>query len=414
MAKTTSAPKKHRNYTRFSLPTRIEHLAMLLSFTTLAFTGLPQKFPTGGVSIAIIRLLGGIDNTRLIHHSAATVLMLVAIWHILFAGYHFFVLRKGIPILPGLQDVKDGWKALMYNFGLSKTRPQMGRYTFEEKMEYWSLVWGTVIMGLTGFAMWNPITTVKLLPGEIIPAAKAAHGAEAILAVLAIIIWHMYAVHLKRFNKAMWTGKVSEEEMLEEHPLELADIKAGIAERPVAPSVLRKRQMVYYPIAGVLAIVMLGGVYGFVNGEQSSIKTIPPAPIQVTVYAPETPTPLPTLPPTATPVPTQTPAATPTPGGEAATSGPSAPSLTWDGYAGPLFAQKCLTCHNANLVSGGLNLTTYADAMQGGQDGPVIVPGNSANSKLYQIQAAGGHFGQLAPDELSQIADWINQGALEK
>ena len=113
--------------------------------------------------------------------------------------------------------------------------PQMGRYTFEEKMEYWAFVWGAIIMGATGFMMWNPISTVKFLPGEVIPAAKAAHGGEALLAVLAIIIWHMYGVHIKRFNKSMWTGKMSEEEMLHEHPLELADIKAGIADRPVDP-----------------------------------------------------------------------------------------------------------------------------------------------------------------------------------
>jgi len=56
----------------------------------------------------------------------------------------------------------------------------MGRFTFEEKAEYWALVWGTVIMALTGFMMWNPIATAKFLPGEVYPAAKAAHGAEAV------------------------------------------------------------------------------------------------------------------------------------------------------------------------------------------------------------------------------------------
>ncbi len=93
---------------------------------------------------------------------------------------------------------------------VAKTPPQMGRYTFEEKMEYWAFAWGAIIMGATGFMMWNPISTVKFLPGEVIPAAKAAHGGEALLAVLAIIIWHMYGVHIKRFNKSMWTGKMSE------------------------------------------------------------------------------------------------------------------------------------------------------------------------------------------------------------
>ncbi len=87
-------------------------------------------------------------------------------------------------------------------------------------------------MIITGFMMWNPIATARFLPGDFIPAAKAAHGGEALLAVLAIIVWHMYGVHIKHFNKSMFTGKISEEEMLDEHPLELADIKAGIANRP--------------------------------------------------------------------------------------------------------------------------------------------------------------------------------------
>ena len=179
----------------------------------------------------VITLWGGIENVRATHHVAATVLMLVVIFHLLEIGYKAFVLRTPFTMLPGFQDVKDAWMALRYNLGLGKSRPQMGRYSFEEKAEYWALVWGILIMALTGFAMWNPLATVRLLPGDFIPAAKTAHGAEAILAVLAIIVWHMYGVHVKRFNKAMWTGQLTEEEMLHEHPLELADIKAGLARR---------------------------------------------------------------------------------------------------------------------------------------------------------------------------------------
>ena len=66
--------------------------------------------------------------------------------------------------------------------------------------------------------------------------------------MLAIIIWHMYGVHVKRFNKSMFTGQMSEHDMLHEHPLELADIKAGIAERQVDPVTLRKRERAYFPV----------------------------------------------------------------------------------------------------------------------------------------------------------------------
>jgi cytochrome b subunit of formate dehydrogenase len=205
----------------------------------------------------MIGFFGGIETTRLIHHVFAIVVMLLAVYHILDVGYQIFVKRTRLNMLPGVQDIKDAWKAFMYNIGFSKKRPQMGRFSFEEKAEYWALIWGIAIMGITGFMMWNPITTARFLPGEIIPASKAAHGGEALLAVMAIVVWHMYGVHLKRFNKAMFTGKQTEKEMLHEHPLELADIKAGIAERPVDSKSLRKRKTIYYPVAGVLAGVML-------------------------------------------------------------------------------------------------------------------------------------------------------------
>ena len=406
-----------RTYERFPLARRIEHLVMLLSFTTLALTGLPQKFASADLSIAFVYILGGIENLRKIHHFAAIVMMLGTAWHILVFGYMGYVRRTRFTMLPSLQDVKDGWQAFMYNIGRAKTPPQMGRYTFEEKMEYWAFVWGTIIMGATGFMMWNPISTVKLLPGEVIPAAKAAHGGEALLAVLAIIIWHMYGVHIKRFNKSMWTGKMSEEEMLHEHPLELADIKAGIANRPVDPITMRKRQRVYFPIAAVLALFMLAGVYGFVSAEKTALTTTERQVPTVEVFVPQTPTPAPTqtptVPATETPLPTSTSsAAQPT-----ADSTPSTPaaasSLTWDSAIGVLLQSKCGTCHGT-AATAGLNLTTYADAIKGGNSGQVITPGDAANSLIVQKQQAGGHPGQLTTEEIEQLIEWINAGALEK
>jgi len=265
-----------QTYLRFPIARRIEHWIMMLSFTLLGLTGIPQKFSTSNISISIIQGLGGIEVLRTIHHTAAVVLLLGSAWHLLVMGYSVFVLRDKMSMLPSIQDAKDGLQALAYNIGFVKTYPQMGRYTFEEKMEYWAFVWGTAVMTMTGFLMWNPITATRYLPGEFVPAAKAAHGGEAVLAVLAIIIWHMYGVHIKRQNKAMFNGTQTEQEMLHEHPLELADIKAGVADRRPDAATLRKRQMIYYPIAAILTIAMLGGIYGFVNAEQTALKTIPP------------------------------------------------------------------------------------------------------------------------------------------
>jgi cytochrome b subunit of formate dehydrogenase/mono/diheme cytochrome c family protein len=406
MSKTTP-----RTYQRFPLARRIEHLAMLLSFTTLGLTGLPQKFPSAPLSIAFVNLLGGIEGLRTIHHFAAVVMMLGTAWHIIVFGYMAYVRRTRLSMLPSLQDVKDGWQALMYNIGLTKSFPQMGRYTFEEKMEYWAFVWGAVIMGLTGFMMWNPITTARFLPGEVIPAAKAAHGGEALLAVLAIIIWHMYGVHIKRFNKSMWTGGMSEEEMRHEHPLELADIKAGIAERPLDPVALRKRERVYLPVAAVLTLFMLGGIYGFVNSEQTALTTTERQAPTVEVFVPQTPTPAPTLTPTLPP--TETPLVTQTQPTADSTSSAPASALTWEGSIGPLLQAKCGACHGTGAL-GGLNFTTFADAMNGGNSGPVIIPGDSASSLIVTKQQAGGHPGQLTPEEIAQLIEWIEADALEQ
>ncbi len=404
-----------RTYERFPLARRIEHWVMMISFVTLALTGLPQKFSSAALSIAFVYVLGGIENLRKIHHFAAIVMMLGTAWHLLVFGYLSYVRRARFSMLPSLQDVKDAWQALLYNIGLAKTPPQMGRYTFEEKMEYWAFVWGTIIMGLSGFMMWNPISATKFFPGEVIPAAKAAHGGEALLAVLAIIIWHIYGVHIKRFNKAMFTGKISEEEMLHEHPLELADIKAGIAERPVDLGMLRKRQRVYFPIAAVLALIMLGGIYGFVSAEQTALTTVQRQAPTVVVFVPWTATPAPTQ--TPTPLPTETPLPTLTPNATELVAGSTTPAsastLTWDSSIAGLFQTKCTTCHGAAAL-GGLNLSTYAGALKGGATGPVIVPGDSAHSLLVTKQQAGGHPGQLTPEEIAQVIEWIDAGALEK
>ncbi|MEW6402201.1 MAG: cytochrome b/b6 domain-containing protein [Chloroflexota bacterium] len=282
-----------RKYRRFSIERRVEHIVMLLSFTTLGLTGLPQKFPDAPISTANIKALGGIETLRNIHHAAAIVMMFGTAYHLLVMGYHVFVLRSRMSMLPTLQDAKDAWQALMYNVGIAKTYPQMGRFTFEEKMEYWAFVWGAMIMGLTGFLMWNPITATRYVPGELIPAAKAAHGGEALLAVLAIIIWHMYGVHIKRFNKAMWTGTQTETEMLHEHPLELADIKAGIADRRPDATTIRKRMRVYVPLATIITVGMLAGIYAFVSVEETALTTVPPQENAPEIFVPQTPTPAP-------------------------------------------------------------------------------------------------------------------------
>ncbi|MCC7360062.1 MAG: hypothetical protein IT317_11325 [Anaerolineales bacterium] len=384
-AKTTPA----RTYQRFSLGQRLEHLLTLTSFVVLAVTGLPQKYAGAEWAQTMIALMGGIQSVRIIHRVAATVLMLEVVNHLFMLGYRLIVRRVRLTMLPGLNDAKEGLGAFLYNLGLRRRPPQAGRFTFGEKFEYWALVWGTLVMIITGFMLWNPIATTRLLPGQFIPAAKAAHGGEALLAVLAIIIWHMYHVHLRTFNKSMFTGKLSEHEMLEEHPRELADIKAGLADRAPDPAQLRRRQQRYLPIAGLLAAGLLFTIYQFVTFEQTALATVERGEPQE-AFLPLTPTPLPTARPTATPI---------------------ALDPVWEDNLALVFSQECVSCHGG---AGGLYLDSYAAAMAGGRAGAVIVPGDPEGSSILTKISANKHPGQLTEFELQVLTEWIAAGAPER
>ncbi len=387
-------------YLRFDLLARLEHIVLLISFTLLAATGLPQKFAGGWFAEAVIKFFGGIEMTRTIHHLNAIVMILLGVYHVVAVGYRVFVLRRRLTMLPMPSDFSEWRQDTLYKLGRTKAPAKFGHYNYGEKMEYWAMIWGIFIMGLTGLMLWNPISTARLVPGEWIPVAKAAHGAEAILAVLAIIIWHFYNVHIKMFNKSMLTGYLSEKEMAHEHGRELEAIARGTAERKIAPQVLRTRQLVYFPIATIIGVVLALGVYKVATLENTAPLATAPDPINVAVLVTATPLPTPTRAPTPIPTPAPT-----------VVSG-AATAANFAGVQAILDA-KCGTCHG-EAATGGLNVTSFAGLMKGGADGPVIVPKDAAGSLLVKKMEAGGHPGQLAPDELAAIKAWIDAGATEQ
>ncbi len=382
-------------YTRFDLAQRIEHLVFLLSFTILGITGLAQKYAAAPLGGGILAAFGGIESARQVHHFSAFIMMIVSGYHLVAVVYRLYVLRVKWSMLPLLEDFQHLFQDIGYYLGLRKHRAFYGRYNYAEKVEYLAVVWGTVVMGLTGFMMWNPIATANLLPGQAIPAAKAAHGGEAVLAVLAIIIWHFYHVHVKHLNKSMFTGKLTRQEMKHEHPGELLQIESGQADKRPPLKELRKRQQVFFPAALVFSLVFGFGAYKFINFEQTAITTVPRAET-VQAFVPVTPTPRPT----------PTPSPTPDPNAPIAAN-------TWSGNFEGLFRNRCGTCHGVTKV-GGLTLATYQDTLTGGSTGPAIVPNDPDASVLVQVQSPGGHPGQLTIDELNQVIDWILAGAPEQ
>jgi cytochrome b subunit of formate dehydrogenase/mono/diheme cytochrome c family protein len=321
--------------------------------------------------------------------------MLVSVYHILALLYRVWVLRSPLTMLPVIEDFNHLIQDLAYYVGIRKHKAYYGRYNYAEKVEYLAVVWGTLIMAITGFMMWNPIATARLFPGEFIPASKAAHGGEAVLAVLSILIWHFYHVHLKQFNKSMFTGTLTREEMEHEHPAELAMIDAGQAGRLPPAAQIKRRQKMYTPVAGVLAVFLLAGIYGFISYEESAISTLPQGEV-AQVFAPLTPTPRPTPRPTRTPEPGSV----------------VAGANTWSGTYAELFRNRCGTCHGFTAV-GGLSLTDFASAVKGGASGLGIIPGDPENSNIVKIQQTGSHPGQLTTDEIERLVEWIEAGAPE-
>ena len=123
-------------------------------------------------------------------------------------------------MMPSWSDLTGLIGMLKYNLGLAKSRPEFDRFSVEEKVEYWALWWGAIVMGLTGIFQWFPALVTQILPGIVIPMARLVHMLEAILAVLAIAIWHSYHTLIKERNLSIFTGTMTEHEMEENHPIE--------------------------------------------------------------------------------------------------------------------------------------------------------------------------------------------------
>ncbi len=379
----------NKKYERFNIARRLEHALLILSFSTLAVTGLVQKYALNSISIALISFMGGIETVRIIHRIAAITFFLEGVYHFILMAYLLYVKRKEATMIPGVKDGFDAFYELLHNLGLRKEAPKMPRYNYAEKMEYLAMIWGYFLMGLTGFMLWNPILTTRIFPGEFVPAAKVAHGLEAVLAVLAIILWHFYHVHIKHWNWSMFKGYLTRHEMVEEHGAELEKIEKGEPEPEIDPVVFKKRMKIFTPVSIVFSVIMVGLVVFLANYEETAITTVPRVYAEVDVFVPRTPTPFPTQIPTPTP--------------------DMMVANTWDGGIDFVFEQKCSLCHGE---SGGLSVKTYSGIIQGGNSGMAVIPGRPDESLIMQIQAPGNeHPGQFSDEELERVRIWIVNGA---
>ena len=218
--KATARKRQARQIVRLTVNQRVQHWLLLTSFIALVLSGFALQYPDSWLA----SLLGGSEYLRrIIHRIAAVVMLVVGVYHLVYLG----MAKEGRQWLKDMlvrgKDFRDVIGNFGYYLGVAKARPKMARFGYAEKAEYWAVVWGTIIMGLTGLMIWFKLGIFGFLPRWTIDIALSIHFYEAVLATLAIIVWHFYQVifdpDVYPVNFAFLDGRVSEEHYREEHEL---------------------------------------------------------------------------------------------------------------------------------------------------------------------------------------------------
>ena len=213
---------------RFSFWSRFQHASVILLFGLLLLTGMPQGWPSAEISRWVVDHLGGIFATRWLHRASGIAFTVLVVAHLAVAISGVLTRRMKPSMLLGKQDFKDAIDNLRYYAGYAASAPKFGRYDYRQKFEYWGLIFGSLIMVVTGFILYFPIVISNYLPAELIPAAKVMHGYEALFAFLIVLVWHITGAHLAPesfpIDTSIFTGKIRKEKLRHEHALEYEDL----------------------------------------------------------------------------------------------------------------------------------------------------------------------------------------------
>ncbi len=217
--------KKTRRVSRFTLGERVQHLCLVVTFFVLVISGFSLRYPDAFWVKALSDTGLSFAARGYAHRVAAAIFVVASLYHL----YYLFATARGRSqgkaMLPNRQDLRDLWHQLRYYVGLEAKPGHFGRYSYVEKVEYLALIWGSIVMVVTGFIMWFEVGAMRFIPMWGWDLAALIHLYEAWLATLSILVWHLYHVAFKPsghgVSLAMYTGELSEAEMKHEHPQEL-------------------------------------------------------------------------------------------------------------------------------------------------------------------------------------------------
>jgi cytochrome b subunit of formate dehydrogenase len=214
---------------RMGLAERGQHGLLAMSFIVLVYTGFALKFPDSWPFAWLVALEKGAAIRGWVHRGAAAAMVLACLWHLA-----YLPTRRGrsllLAMLPRYEDLKETLQNLGYLLGLRAEPPRFDRFSYIEKAEYWALIWGSMVMAATGFALWFENLALHYLPKWVLDLATMVHYYEAWLATLAIVVWHFYMVifnpDVYPVNWTWLTGKISTAMLRHEHPREYERMRA--------------------------------------------------------------------------------------------------------------------------------------------------------------------------------------------
>jgi cytochrome b subunit of formate dehydrogenase len=221
--------EQHQFVMRMPLRFRVQHATLLTSFIVLVLTGFALKFPDSWFA-SMLSL--GEHRRHDLHRVAAVVLMGVSFYHIFDIAFSRAGRKLVLDLFPTLDDARGAWQNICYYLGLTSRKPEFARFNYAEKAEYWALVWGMIVMAVTGVMLWAKVSVGNHLPRWWLDVATAIHFYEAVLATLAIVVWHFYQVFFDPdvypMNWAWWDGKMTLHHYHDEHGLDSATLAESV------------------------------------------------------------------------------------------------------------------------------------------------------------------------------------------